>query len=581
MSIFQSLNRAYERLSETNDVPPFGFSTEKIGFVISLNPDGSPAGKPRDIRDTSGKKPAPRMMEVPASFKRPGVTPRPFFLWDKSSYALGVSNKEVKQEHEAFVDHHRKVLENTEDEGLLSLVKFFENWKPEMFEALAWPEGMKDQNIVFALESERLKNVYLHDRPAAKLIWARIAGDEDRTKAVCLVTGERGSIARLHPAIKGVWGCQTAGGSIVAFNKDKPSFSSYGHEQGDNAPVSEAAAFAYTAVLNKFLGTNSNCIRIGDASVVFWADGTDYDKIHAAEQVFGGLVNETGSGGADQDRADSRNKIRPILEKIRNGESVRSFDPDLAESVRFYVLGLSPNAARISVRFWMEDTFGEIADNFQTFMEETRIEPADRFAPVALWQYLLEMAVQNKRENVPPLLAGQWMQAILSGGRYPQMLLSTVLMRIRADHTINARRVSILKSVLVRNYKMEAPVALDPENPNAAYHLGRLFAVYEKFQKLALGDINRTIRDSYFSAASTSPASVFPQLFKLNNHHRSKARKEKPGAAKYFENVMAEITQKLPPEYPQLLLSKDQGLFAMGYYHQFFYKKPENEGEDQ
>ncbi len=594
MSILSSLNRAYERLLAEKQVPTFGFSTEKIGFVISLNPDGTPAGKPRDIRDTSQKKPIPRMMAVPQPAKRTsGISPN--FLWDKTSYVLGVSAGEGKRlgpEHQAFVNYHQEVLKGTEDEGLKALLKFLDIWKAEMFESLDWPEEMKDQNIVFALESERLNDLFLHDHPEARKLWAKIAEEGDKTNATCLVTGEKGPIARLHPAIKGIWGGQSSGGSIVSFNLD--SFSSYGHERGDNAPVSEAAAFAYTTTLNKFLGNGSNNrIQIGDASVVFWADGAEHDKLHLAEQAFSSFFSndqkdapeneEYEQEGKIKDLVEAKEKIRPILQKIQSGESLRSFDPELANGVHFYVLGLSPNASRISIRFWIENSFGEIAKNYQKYLEEMRITlPEKHSRPPALWQYLSETAVQGKRENVPPLLAGQWVRAILTGTRYPQMLLSTILIRIRADHDVNARRAAILKSVLIRNFDMEkeAPVALDPENTNKGYLLGRLFAVYERIQSAALGNnVNATIKDKYYGSASAQPRKVFRMLDGGSANHLSKIGKKSPGLRVNLEKNVAEIMAKMSPSanpYPTAFSSEEQALFALGYYHQretYFTKK--------
>lgn len=211
MSALASLVRAYKRLPEA---PAHGYSTERIGFLVSLNADGSPAGQPIDLREGEGNRKLSRLMPVPASFKRPGTTPRSFFLWDNTAFALGVSADEKKAgpaRIEAFRAFHRRELEEADDPGLKALLRFIKSWSPDDFVRLGWPEEMKDQNIVFALESEQLNNTYIHDRPAARALWARLRAEVDKKEAACLVTGERGPIARLHPAIKGVWGAQTSG----------------------------------------------------------------------------------------------------------------------------------------------------------------------------------------------------------------------------------------------------------------------------------------------------------------------------------------------------------------------------------
>jgi len=574
MSILASLNRAYERLAERHEVPPFGYSSEKIGFVISLNEDGSLAGAPSDLRQGAGKKLVAPMMSVPASFKRPGITPRSFFLWDNTAYCLGVTASDTKDgvsRLSAFKDFHRKALSDSEDEGLLALSRFIENWQPEMFEELGWPDAMKDQNVVFALESQRLSNIYIHDRPAAQRLWANLSAAGDRTQAVCLVTGEMSPIARLHPSIKNVWGGQTSGVSLVSYNKK--AFESYGHEDGDNAPVSEAATFAYTAALNKFLETgSSHRIQIGDSSTVFWADASDAPVAQLAEDAFlamYGTVNE----------AKQAEEVGAVLEKIRLGQPLGDFSRKLGEGVRFYVLGLAPNAARVSIRFFYEDTFGQMAENYRVFLEEMRVEPAPK-GQFSFFTHLCELALQHDSKNIPANLAGEWFHSVLMGTSYPQTLLPTMLMRIRADKTLNGRRAAIIKAVICRNFlksRKDELVSLDQTYPNPAYHLGRLFAVLENFQKAALGDINRTIRDGYFGTAMTAPSSVFPRLLKLNGHHRSKANKEHPGWACSLEMQLADIANTLPPNIPNTLSLSDQGLFAIGYFHQANFRKAAEE----
>jgi len=576
MSILESLNRAYERLAERGEAPPYGFSSEKIGFAISLNDDGSPAGPPIDLRQGTGKKLVAPLRAVPQPSKRTsGVAPN--FLWDKSSYVLGVTageGKRLVEEHAAFVERHEKILANSGDAGLRALVAFLKNWVPENFETLGWPEEIKDQNIVFCLESERQQKSFLHDRPAARSLWADLTAGGDRTRAVCLVTGEKAAIARLHPGIKGVWGGQSSGVSLVSYNKD--AFESYGHEQGDNAPVSEVAAFGYTAALNKFLETGSeNRLQIGDASTVFWADASQAEVTAQAEGTFLAMFTSEpeDEGKPAIDESVQAKEVRLILEKIRAGQPVRSFAPQLCEGVRFYVLGLAPNAARLSVRFWLENSFDAVAEKYQRFIDETRIDPPPRDGFPPLWKYLVETAVLGKRENVPPNLAGELMRAILNGTPYPLTLLSNVLLRLRSDGRVNALRIALLKAVLIRNFHhKEDLVALDLENTNKGYLLGRLFAFYEQVQTAALGsNINATIKDKYYGAASAQPRKVFRLLDSGSAHHLSKIGKSKPGYRINLERDIGALLDLMNPgddPFPASLSSEQQSLFGLGYYHQ-------------
>jgi CRISPR-associated protein Csd1 len=562
MSILASLAKAYERLP---DAPPFGFSAEKIGFLISLNPDGNVASV-TDLRTGAGSKKMIPLMQVPQAIKRAsGIAPN--FLWDKTAYVLGVTageGKRLTDEHAAFVKRHLEALAGQEDEGLKALSLFLTHWKPEQFIAPLWPDDMKDQNVVFALETERRKDIRIHDRPAAKKLWAKLSSEGDKSFAVCLVSGENAPIARLHPSIKGVWGGQSSGASIVAFNAD--AYESYGHIQGENAPVSETVVFAYTTALNRFLEMESkNRVQLGDASTVFWADASNAQAADEAESFFARLLS-------DIDESIEDKKVGTLLAKMRSGLPIKDFAPGLANGVRFFALGLAPNAARISIRFYFESDFGTLAENYQRFVKEMQIEPEPREGFPPFWIYLAEVAVLGKSANVPPKLAGDWMRAILTGRPYPLTLMSAVQMRIRADKDINALRIAMLKSVLIRNYKMEVPVALDTENRNKGYLLGRLFAAYEQAQRAALGDkVNATIKDKFYGTASAQPRRVFALLDKGSANHLSKLGKIKPGYRVVIEREIADILAIMQPgedPFPASMSAEEQALFGVGYYYQ-------------
>ncbi len=597
MSILASLAKAYGRIK---DAPQLGYSTEKIGFVISLDDDGSVASV-ADLRSGEGKKKAPRIMQVPQPVKRTaGISPN--FLWDKTSYVLGVTAEDFNEldddkrekkierlanEQAAFVEHHLKAVADSEDAGLIALRLFLQSWRPEQFTEPLWPADMRDQNVVFALERDRRNDAleidkrYLHDRPAAQALWEKLSASDESATAVCLITGEEAPVARLHPAIKNVWGAQSSGASIVAFNQE--SFESYEHEQGDNAPISEAAAFRYTTALNMFLAKGSrNRIQIGDTSTVFWADAPDTAIAEKAENAFVAMFEEINEDIETQ-------KVGDILERIRKGQPLEEVAPDLSHGVRFHVLGLAPNAARLSIRFWFDNDFGVLARNYQRFVADMRIDPPPRESNPPLWRYLIETAVLGKRDNVPPNLAGEWMRSILTGTAYPLTLLSTVLMRIRADGEVNALRVALLKALVIRNFKneKEAPVSLDPENKNKGYLLGRLFAAYEHTQAAALGaKVNATIKDKFYGSASAQPRKVFALLEKGSANHLSKVGKQAPGLRVVLERTIGGIMEQMSPgdePFPASLSAQEQALFGLGYYHQRneFFRPKTTEPADQ
>ena len=571
MTILHSLVGLHERLAADGTAPAFGFSRENISYAVVLSPDGEVVDV-QDIRDTSGRTPRPSRRVVPRAVKRTGQ-PVPNFLWDKTAFALGVKRDTgtrepicVAGEHAAFKDFHRPLLATCEDEGARAFLRFLDRWRAEDFESLRYAEDMLDANIVFRLNGAAL--AFLHERPFVQDIWLSHLAEQEGTKGLCLVTGQRGAIARLHPSVKGVAGAQSSGASMVSFDKD--AFKSFGKERGANAPVSERAAFAYTASLNALLERNSKRrIQIGDATTVFWAEAArDDTRAGAAEDLLSVLV-------APPTDAEETAKVADKLAAVAKGRPLTEVDPDVDEDTQFCVLGLAPNAARVSIRFWHRNTIGELARRIAEHWSDLRIEPAPRGTPPAAWRLLKETAAQGKAQNIPPTLVGALMRAIFGGGRYPRSLLAAVVGRMRADKDVNGLRAAICKACLARDYRLgfekeDVPVGLSREEANPAYRLGRLFAVYESVQRAALGNnVNATIKDRYFGAASATPASVFPLLERNSASHLASLRKgEKGGLAHWFDGEIDEILAGMDTEFPRSLRLEDQGRFAIGYHHQ-------------
>lgn len=585
--ILSALNDYYQRLL-TQDVGIAlpGYSQEGISYALVLSAEGQLVDVV-DLREQNGKKPFARKMPVPASFKRPGITPKSFTFWDKTSYVLSVADAKLSKEdkasgkspvevrlgeHAAFKAHHQKLLADATDPGLQALLKFLDQWTPEQFQPPLFNPEMLDSNLVFRLDGQMQ---YLHDTPAAQAIWSQLQAGADSKEGICLVTGQRQPLARLHPAIKGVNGAQSSGASIVSFNLE--SFSSYGKSQGDNAPVSEQAAFAYTTVLNHLLrrdDSNHQRVQIGDASVVFWAEAASNAQAEAAEAFCWEALNPP------VDDAGETEKLRHELDNVANGRALRELDPKLEDDTRLYVLGLSPNASRLSIRFWETCSLGSFARRLAEHFQDLALQPQPWKTAPALWRLLLATAPsrdgKSKAEDVPPQLAGELTRAILTGSRYPRSLLNQIIMRLRADGDISGVRVALCKAVLARDLRLgikgineEIPMSLDKEASNPGYRLGRLFAVLESAQRGALGkQVNATIRDRYYGAASATPATVFPMLLRNTQNHLAKLRKEKGGLAVTLEKEISEIIDGLPPRFPRSLRLEDQGRFAIGYYHQ-------------
>ena len=601
--ILQRLNELYDRLLENPDpvtgaamVPPYGFTDENISYCLVLSKAGELVDI-EDVRDTSEKKPKPKRLSVPQPAKRTsGVKPN--FLWDKTAYVLGIEgNKDKKaaketpwvlaeKTHSAFKQVHADLLDKTEDIGLIALKKFLVNWKPERFAQAPFTLEHIDTNVVFKLDGEI---GYIHERPAAKRLWLSLLKPNEQVESqgvnvqgMCLVTGEQAVLSRLHPAIKGVYGGQSSGGSIVSFNAE--AYESLGKEQGDNAPVSEQAAFAYTTALNYLLRReNGHCISIGDTSTVFWARAKSVQEESQAVSFFTAFANPPSDEGQVK-------RLGFSLEKIAKGRPFEELFPDLDLNTRFYVLGLAPNAARLSIRYWLDSKLGELGQRLSEHWQDMQIEPLPwrPEQPPSIWRCLIETAPLRKSENIAPQLAGEWLRSVLTGPRYPRALLTQIVQRLRTDGDLNGLRIALIKAVLQRDHrkgflKEGIPMSLELENAPLAYRLGCLFAVLERAQSEAIPGANATIVDRYYGTASSVPYSVFPRLIVGFHNHISKIRKDKPGYAVNLGKQIGSILDDLPASFPKQLSIEQQGQFAVGYYHQkqsFFVKKsPEPEPE--
>lgn len=575
--ILQSLKEYYDRkaIDPDSGIAPEGFQFKEIPFVIVLDREGKLV-QIECTRISIGKKLRAKSRLVPQEQKRTrGIKAN--LLWDNAEYLLGLSsekNSEVVQKHLAFIEKV-KHLNLESDEGVYSVVKFLHNDPIAALEGNEYLAEIKETNpfMTFRFVED---NCWISERFAV-INKVQNASSTNLNSGTCMITGETDFLSKLQPAIKGVRDANSTGGNIVSFNLD--AFNSYGKKQGANAPIGEKASFAYTTALNHLLSKDSKQkIQVGDATVIFWSEKESF-----LENNFCAMFDEPPKDDPDQ----NIELVRALYRAVESGTM-----PAEEKESRFFVLGLSPNAARISIRFWQVGTVSEFSTRIRQHFCDLNIEHAPyEKEQLSLWRLLLSTAVQGKTENILPNISGEWMRAILAGLPYPDSLYQAVLRRIHAEKNVSYSRAAIIKAYLNRRARFqhqteEHTVSLDKGNQNPGYRLGRLFAVLEKLQEEASNnrDINSTIRDRYYSSASATPNSVFPILLRLQQHHLRKLNSFNKGRSINLEKLITEIVEDIS-DFPSRFNLMDQGRFALGYYHQRqdFFKKSDlinaNQGE--
>ncbi len=596
--ILQALVRCYEALAERGELEKEGWSPVKVSWGLELDADGQVKSLLlMGGTDAKGKQ-IPRVMKLPDPVKRSsGVAAN--FLCDNSAYVLGVDAKgKPERTRECFAAcarKHQDVLKDVRHPTAKAILNFFERWKPE--NAACHPAIqpnletlLKGGNIVFVTHDAEGELQLAQDVPEIRRAWDEAyAKSDDAVMGRCLVTGEEGPIAILHPSIKGVMGAQSSGASLVSFNA--PAFESYGKEsardnqgQGRNAPVGKYAAFAYGAALNYMVGHADFHGRLGDTTLVYWAEG--------AEPAYGSaFMAMMGMGGEDKNEITQK-ELSGVMTALCDGRTVKWENVPLNPENRFYILGLAPNASRLSVGFFLQDSFGAFVTHYQKHQERLNIvRPAfDERETLSMWALLRETAI--KSPNKPPKfqrqLVEEMLRAVLTGSRYPSALYTQTEIRLRAEKNINRGKAAIIKAYLLRNvveqqkdqthiYKEVLDVELNEQSTYLPYRLGRLFAVLEAVQQKANPNINTTIKDRYFNSGCATPALVFPTLLRLAQSHLSKIG---GGAAVYYDKMITELLGDVTQSYPPRLSLQDQGIFQIGYYHQkqkLFTKKEEKD----
>lgn len=570
-------------------LPAPGLEDKDIPFVIELEGNGR-VRQLRDTRQPDGKRLRAQRFLVPQGEKKTsGVKAN--LLWDSAEYVIGLTRERKGGGELAPAQAFRSRIEALpeqvrHDPGIQAVRAALDKGDWSVLQAhAAWPD-IEQTNPVMSFCLADSAGELICQRPA--IVSAALEPAQAEAEGWCLVEGRRGAVARLHPAIKGIRDAQTSGANIVSFNAR--AFESYGksERQGENAPVGERATFAYTTALNALLARDSpNKVQIGDATTVIWADrDTTLDAELAA--VFGD---------------DPDTHVAAVRERLA-GASAGGLGADDSR-LRFFVLGLAPNASRIAVRFWLHEPFDRLGPRILQHFDDLRIArgPNDPATP-SMFRLLTAIAPQGKADNIAPRLAGEWMRAILEGTPYPAPLLGAAVTRCRAEQSkkdartgkpqpnVTYLRAAILKACINRLHRRRQGLPadfqfireeLDVNQTEPAYRLGRLFALLERIQARAQPGINASIRDRYYGAASSTPGAVFPTLMRLKNPH---LKKLSVGDVTHFERLIGEVCGSVEQpgltEFPRQLDLHAQGLFALGYYHQrqsFF--KGKDDSEDQ
>ena len=589
--ILQALNDYYRRAQ----LSPPGWELKAIPFLIVLEPKGQVVSV---VSRADQDNPRGSQILVPQSEIRSGKNAwaQPNLLWDHYGFVLGEPKRKPNGDIDptdsydkatkqlgAFVARIESLLlKYPESEGLASISKFYASG--EYKKVFSRPDAAEMVKIAGANMTFRLVDAIepiLYERWVQNIVSTNTAEDEGADAVVapksgiCLVSGDLVEIARLHPKIYRV--CSKPTALAAANSKEAQAYSSYGKDQGYIFPVGKPAAFAYTTALNHLLRKDSpQRIQVGDASTVFWAE---------RESEFETLIPDIFGDPPKDDPDAGTRAVQTLLNAVHSGQWGHS-----DENLRFYVLGLAPNAARISIRFFHCVTLRELGQRMAQHFEDLSLArgPHDAQYP-SLFRLLTAVAVQNKADNIPPNLGGSIVDAIFSGVNtpYPSLWLNAAVGRSRAEQNVNYLRAAAIKACLnrqLRHAQLSSPrlcpeqeflPMLDLSNPNPAYRLGRLFAVLEKIQEEASPGLNATIRDRYYGAASSTPVAVFTTLLRLKNAHLKKLT---TGRTLWFEKLLGEVLGPVT-DFPKHLPLPDQGRFALGYYHQrqdFFTKKPDD-----
>lgn len=555
------LKALYDYYHRHGELPAFGMELKEIGFVIIIDM----VGKFLRFEDKRIDKVSAQQFLVKKSVGRSSA-PVANYLYDNSQYVFGYSGKtgdmeSLRKYFDVFKAKIREIYSMFPDnEAMQAVYAFYQQEPSEMHKAMQndplWDEINKNLNKKYSIFSFLIDGDT--DIVASKKELINAGGsDNDVAGNICLVLGKYSKTVEVTTATM-IPGSQ-ATAKLVAFQVNS-GYDSYGKSKGHNAPISEEAEFAYTTVLNHLLRSDSrNKFMAGSRTFLFWASSNSEAAKKSEDSLFALL-------GRAEDKRDDPNRriglIRSTFMSIYSGKLLANKDD------KFYILGLAPNSARISVMYWNELPLCEFAFLISRHFEDMEIvDTREKKTPyVGLHSILGNITLGGKSSDATPSLPDAIVKSIFQGIPYPASLFQACIRRIRAEQSVSIGRAAIIKAYLNRlsdkNKKME--IMLDKDNQNQGYLCGRLFAVLDKIQE----DANNihSIRERYMNAASATPAMVFAAILNLSAHHMEKL----DGAKQvYYERLKQEIISKLDADgFPAHLELQDQGRFFVGYYHQ-------------
>lgn len=571
--VLQSLVNLYEVLADKDKVDKQGWAKSKASYGLVIDENGVLTNViSLKTTDKSGKKEIASQISLPMPVKK-SANIAANYLYGTASYLFGNDRKGKPERNkkcfETSKSLHQKLLTDDSSPAAKAILLYFENIDIDNIESYLVDIGC-NENVITDIFKNGANLVFM---PLGKLAtdyadicecWNKHYSKNESETEICLVTGKKLPVSRLHPIIKGVRGGQSMGTSLVSF--DKPAFESFGKVQGYNSPVSEYAAFAYTTALNYLLSESEYVNYFGDTTVVCWTE----DDNDGCQEIFADFF-----GSSDELK---QKDLWNVIKKLSMGQSVEWNSIPINPEVKFYILGLSPNAARLSVRFFLVNSFGNFMKNIVEHEENMRIVIPSflQSTHFPAWKVLRETVNQNsKNKSAKPQLAGNYIYSILTGYKYPATLYDNIMIRIKAERDVNAEReairAAVIKAFLIRNYpeyKEVLTVSINNDTNNQAYNLGRLFSILEEIQSMANPTINSTIKDRYFSSASSTPGAIFPFLLDLAQKHIKKIRTENQGFCIAKQKEITDILSRFEESFPARMTMQEKGAFQIGYYHQ-------------